>query len=385
MNKKKWILITSATIGILILSSGFVLRYLSDMDNRYANHLFMKFSGKQVSESSFFEAIKEGQVLQDSEFLKKYGYDQTFFRRKYLKGFILWCAFLILLLSLFSFIFYAFEKKSRAQILKAIIKQLEDLEHSPPLFHSFHDEGYDLLNDAIQKNIRTLNHMKNDAETSEKNMTRNLQDIAHQIKTPLTSMSLMTELLSETDESSHSEILSRLEKQISRLSTLTDSLLKLSTLDQAHFTFNKKTVPVQDLFKNVFSSLEYLAQPKSIVFDWRFGADSTIECDPYWTAEGFYNLIKNAIEHSVDGGVIVIAHQQNALYHEFIIDDAGNGFIKEEIPYLFKRFYRGKNAKPDSVGIGLSISKSIFEGQGGQLSAVNHKGHGRFHLKQFIS
>lgn len=385
MNRKKLIFITSIGMGMFIISSWLVLNYLSAMDRRYTNHLFLKLVDTPVSESSFIEAIKEDQSLHDTETLNKYGYDDTFFKRKYLKMVVLWSTFSIFLFSLLAFVCYTFEKKSRTQILKSIVTQLDCLEQSQPLFRTYHDEGYDLLNDAIQKNLRALNLMKNAAEASQKNMTQNLQDIAHQIKTPLTSMSLMTELLSESNEDTQKEILCRLENQISRLSALTDSLLKLSTLTQPHFNFNKKQTSVQAIFKSVFSSLEYLAQSKSIVFDCRFNLESIIECDLYWTTEGFYNLIKNAIEHSVEGGVIIISHHQNNLYHEFIIDDAGNGFVKEDLPYLFNRFYRGKNAKPDSVGIGLSISKSIFEGQGGQLSAHNYNGHGRFHLKQFIS
>lgn len=104
--------------------------------------------------------------------------------------------------------------------------------------------------------------------------------------------------------------------------------------------------------------------------------------DPEWTMEAIMNLMKNCAEHSV-GRSIHCAYEQNPLYTEILIWDEGEGFAKEDIRYLFERFYRGKNAKEGGIGIGLAFAKEIIERQNGTIRAQNRKEGGACFIVRF--
>lgn len=114
------------------------------------------------------------------------------------------------------------------------------------------------------------------------------------------------------------------------------------------------------------------------------GDNVIIKGDSYWLGEAFLNIIKNCIEHLEDNGEINIFIESNPIFTEAKIEDNGSGFLKEDLPYIFKRFYKGKNANKDSIGIGLSIAKSIIEKHNGEISVENKKeGGARFKIKLY--
>ncbi|WP_026065291.1 sensor histidine kinase [Amphibacillus jilinensis] len=211
-----------------------------------------------------------------------------------------------------------------------------------------------------------------------------ISDISHQLKTPLTSMMVMADLLrdSKLNEEKRIEFTRNISVQLERMEWLVSSLLKLSKIDAGTVLFKKEQVKVLDLIRKavgpVLISID-IKQLKLVV-----GNDETVSFlgDLNWTAEAILNILKNCVEHSKNKGTIKINFSENALSTEITIEDDGPGIPKEDIPYIFKRFYKGKNANEDSVGIGLAMAYSIIKSQGGAIEVISQPGQGaQFQIK----
>ena len=215
-------------------------------------------------------------------------------------------------------------------------------------------------------------------------LTNAISDISHQLKTPLTSMTVMADLLSESElpPEKRTEFTRNIRIQLERIGWLVSSLLKFSKIDAGTVQFKKDPISVRTLFQK---SLEPVLIPMDIKEQTvSIKGDDTVSFlgDLNWTAEAVINILKNCVEHTPEGGEISISFAENALYTEVIIADNGKGIPKEELPYVFQRFYKGKNASEDSVGIGLALSHSIITSQNGDINIKSEKGIGtQFHIK----
>lgn len=239
-----------------------------------------------------------------------------------------------------------------------------------------------ILQSEIYKVTVSLKEQNEHLKSDKNRLEDLLSDISHQFKTPLTSISLMTDLLIETDlDPEQKELFSmQVQAQLKRLTWLTNALLKLSRLDANSVQFQPKRVKLSELIDNAAGSLEVLMDLKQqeMVVE----TEGEIFCDLYWTAEALTNVIKNCIEHSPEGGKISLRASENALFSEIVIEDNGSGIPPEDLPYLFERFYRGRYVTKDSVGIGLAMSKAIINAQSGTLTAANAKNSGAvFYLR----
>lgn len=199
-----------------------------------------------------------------------------------------------------------------------------------------------------------------------------LSDISHQLKTPLTSMLMMTDLLCDSSlpEGKRAEFTARMRNQLERLEWLVSSLLKLSKLDAKTVRFSPRAVPAKRLFEAAAAPLLIPAELKNqtILFS---DNGMSLYCDEKWTAEALLNILKNCVEHTPENGVISLSCSDNPIYTEIRVEDSGHGISEGDLPYIFKRFYRGKDAADDSVGIGLSMAAVIIREQGGAIDAKN--------------
>ena len=215
-------------------------------------------------------------------------------------------------------------------------------------------------------------------------LTNAISDISHQLKTPLTSMTVMADLLSEPElpPEKRTEFTRNIRIQLERIGWLVSSLLKFSKIDAGTVQFKKDPISARTLFQK---SLEPVLIPMDIKEQTvSIKGDDAVSFlgDLNWTAEAVINILKNCVEHTPEGGEISISFAENALYTEVIIADNGKGIPKEELPYVFQRFYKGKNASEDSVGIGLALSHSIITNQNGDIHIKSEKGIGtQFHIK----
>ncbi len=215
-------------------------------------------------------------------------------------------------------------------------------------------------------------------------LTDAISDISHQLKTPLTSMMVMSDLL-RADELSiekRKEFTRNIRVQLERIEWLVSSLLKLSKIDAGTAFFKKEAVSVNKL---VEKSLEPLLIPMDIkeqTVNIVGEEHVTFQGDFNWTVEAVLNILKNCVEHTNEFGKINISFSENPIFTEIIIADNGKGIGKEDLPYIFKRFYRGKNAGEDSVGIGLAMAHSIITRQNGAIEVKSEVGKGtQFHIK----
>ncbi|MDH6427334.1 MULTISPECIES: HAMP domain-containing sensor histidine kinase [unclassified Paenibacillus] len=215
-------------------------------------------------------------------------------------------------------------------------------------------------------------------------LTNAISDISHQLKTPLTSMTVMADLLSDPDldVEKRIEFTRKISLQLDRVGWLVSSLLKFSKIDAGTIQFKKDSIKVKKL---VQKSMEPILIPMDIK-EQRIlieGEDATSLIGDYnWTTEAMINILKNCVEHTPTGGEITISFAENTLFTEIVITDNGKGIPKAEIPYIFKRFYKGTNANEDSVGIGLALAQSIITEQNGTIDVVSEVGKGtQFRIK----
>ncbi|WP_310225261.1 HAMP domain-containing sensor histidine kinase [Paenibacillus qinlingensis] len=205
-----------------------------------------------------------------------------------------------------------------------------------------------------------------------------ISDISHQIKTPLASMTVMTDLLlnPSLSEDKRIEFISNTSVQLERMDWLVSSLLKLSKIDAGVVTFRKEHIKVEELIRKAIQPILIPMDIKEQILSISGDKSASFTGDMNWTAEALINIMKNCVEHTPEGGALSITYTENLLYTEIIVEDTGKGISKDELPYILKRFYKGKGASEGSVGIGLSMSQSIISNQNGDIYVTSELGKG---------
>ena len=233
-----------------------------------------------------------------------------------------------------------------------------------------------ILRNNIYKATTTLNIQKDLLAGDKKALSDALADISHQLKTPLTSMMVMNDLLgSEEDPEKRAEFLSVQSDQLDRMNWLVQTLLKLSKIDAGTIVMKPGEIGAESLITDILKPFEVQMDIKGIMCE--LSSDEiTFKCDRNWTIEAVQNIVKNCIEHMDEGGRLSLSAEETNLYSQIIIRDTGSGIAEEDIPHIFERFYKGKNAGKDSVGIGLALAKSVMEGQHGDILVSSKEGEG---------
>jgi len=207
--------------------------------------------------------------------------------------------------------------------------------------------------------------------TEECNRTSQLTaDISHQLKTPLTTLRLYTEL----DNAPHMD--ASLE-QIQRMENLIQSLLRLERLCADGYAFHFAPADAASIVREQWQSLQTIWPNKKLTVQ---GA-ACIRCDERWLGEAFLNLLKNACEHTGEDGTIWVRLERTDAAFFCIMEDNGGGVAPEELPKLFQRFYRAEHQSKSGAGIGLAIVKEIIQRHHGHITAEN----GKYGLKMTIS
>ena len=209
-----------------------------------------------------------------------------------------------------------------------------------------------------------------------------ISDISHQLKTPMTSLIILNDLMYEDlPKETKIEFLDKIKSQLNRMEWLIKSMLKLSKVEAKVIDFEKKEVKVSELIKKSISPSLISMEIKNIELTVNGDENISYIGDINWSCEAFVNIIKNCVEHTDTNGKINISYEENPLYCEVVIKDSGEGIDKKDLPHIFKRFYKGKSSKDDSVGIGLAMAKSIIESQNGDIYVKSEKNKGsEFHI-----
>ena len=206
-----------------------------------------------------------------------------------------------------------------------------------------------------------------------------LSDISHQIKTPLTAITIMTDLLKQPDlpEEKRIEFVEKIDRQTSKITWLIRNLLTLSQLEADMLKMHKESVEIYDILRSVCQSLELLAEIRGVELSLQQpGEKIMVDCDRAWTAEAFSNIIKNCVEHTQTGGRVFVSVMQNNFGTSVTIEDNGDGIAGEDLPHIFERFYKGKHGSGESVGIGLALARQIILRQNGTIQVRSVEGEG---------
>lgn len=270
--------------------------------------------------------------------------------------------------------FFAFTKaryKSIAQISDQIDLVLHNADY---LYIGESDEGeLSILQSEIKKMTLRIREQNNALKREKEHLADSLADIAHQLRTPLTSVNLILSLLENNPDENERKALIRETKELFvQMDWLLTSLLKLSRLDAGIVVFQGEQIDVNTLISAALHPFLIPMELHDIALQIDVPKGTIIQGDSGWLSEAIQNILKNCMETAGDNGKIEIVCEDNPLYTEIAIHDSGGGFEKEDLPCLFDRFYRGKNAGVTGYGIGLALCKMIITRQGGTITAKNH-------------
>lgn len=280
-------------------------------------------------------------------------------------------------------VWYRRERRLEEMIL--YLMKLQDQLELPEM-EKYSEGQLGVLQSEIYKLVVQIQKRSKGAVQKKEYLAGMLSDISHQIKTPLTSITLMTDLLKnpDLDEAKRIEFIDKIDSQVSRITWLIRNLLTLSQLDANMLKLKREEVKVQELLLKACQPFEILAELKEIELS--VAADEQIQmlCDEHWTAEAVSNIVKNCIEHTQPGGKVLISASQNNFATNILIKDNGEGIAKEHLPYIFERFYKAGNTSGDSVGIGLAMSRQMIMMQNGSIGVDSEEGVGtEFHIKMY--
>jgi signal transduction histidine kinase len=232
------------------------------------------------------------------------------------------------------------------------------------------------LNTMSERLSDTVQALRNEKFFLKKLIT----DISHQLKTPLASLIMFNDILESDKTMSEQEqrkFLRESKNQLDRMEWLIKNMMKMAKLEAGVVEFDKKEALISETIQRSIAGLKLIASDKNISINVSGSDKITVMHDINWTTEAFSNIIKNSIEHCASGSEINICWEENNVFVQIILSDNGAGISKEELPKIFNRFYKGSNSSsPTNIGIGLYITKTIIEGQGGSIYAYSQEGQG---------
>lgn len=316
-----------------------------------------------------------GELAQEN-ILYAYGYRPKDFQPATGKYVMIFAAAGALAGGMFFLLVLLFRHKKEMERVKAMTEYLEKVSAKGSGALMYSEEGeYSKLQDEIYKTVTALYQTRDAALEAKKNFAENLYNIAHQLKTPITSISLSMQMMQKNPSLKQIE---QVRVQLLRLNALEEALLLLSRIDSGTLPLECREVDVFTLLELAADNLQELFREAGVSVDIPESGSVSIWGDLEWTMEAVMNLLKNCMEHTPPGGCVHCFYEQNPLYTQIKIQDEGIGFAKEDLPHLFERFYRGRNAKKGGIGVGLSLARGIVESQNGTLTAGNCKEGGAY-------
>lgn len=347
---------------------------------RYAKQVQFKqmgtFCGKLIeaqpdAEQAVWKALKESENIDESEnknILLSFGYRAEDLKYDNSKVFLY--SFLGFagggILFLLSFWYWHRRTSLRIRQLTDYLEKINTGHQG--LILDVAEDDFSRLQDEIYKTVTVLHQTREAAVEAKNNFADNLSNIAHQLKTPITAISLSTQMMKLHPSPEYPV---KIQRQLNRLTYLEESLLVLSRIDAGALVLNQSSVDVFTLLTLAADNLQELSVHKKVFIDIPEMDEVKMNADLEWTMEAIMNLFKNCMEHSPEGAAVHCSCDTNPLYVQILIWDEGEGFHKEDLPHLFERFYCGENANDGSTGIGLSLAKEIIEMQNGILRAGN--------------
>lgn len=321
--------------------------------------------------------ILDGKVI-SKNVLKEYGIniDNDYFilnsKKDYIQGLIINNIIIIIFIILFILISFI-NKKNQSKKIKEITNLVEQINRKNYYLNIDNNTEDDLsiLKNEIYKTTIMLKEEAYNSNNDKINIKKSIEDISHQLKTPLTSISVMLDNIIDDpnmEDDVRNDFIIDINREINNINFLIKSLLKLSRFDVNVVKYNNTNNSIKSIINKVINNVSTLSDLKNVRIDINIKNDFNIYCDFNWQVEAITNIVKNSIEHSFENKNIIINASNEKLYSKIEIINYGKGISSKDLKYIFDRFYKGEDSSEDSFGIGLSLSKTIIEKNNGKIS-----------------
>ena len=286
------------------------------------------------------------------------------------------------------FIMISLQHQKREKNIAELISYLSHVQDGLelPSLSNMQEGQLGILQSEIYKLVVILQEQYSREQQEKTYLADMLSNISHQVKTPITAITILLDLLEapDLDEEKRMEYTRKIDKQIQRITWLVKNLLTLSQLEAGMLTLKKEQITVEQLLRKCMEPFEIMAELKAVELNVTIPKKMEILCDVHWTREAVSNVIKNCIEHTAEGGSVSVWVEQNNIVTHIYVKDTGEGISKKDMVHIFERFYKGEHASKSSVGIGLAMAKEIFLKQNGTIEVESEQGKGScFHLKLY--
>ena len=386
----KSIIISIICILVFLLLNKIEYKKYSLEYNKKINSLTKTIQEKypDVTEEEIVKIIK----TEKEDNLKQYGIDikeQSIIEKndnEYKKIEIIKILILIIFVTITNYIYLKYNNKKDKKISE-LTKLVDDINHRKYKIEIDEDEDeLSILKHEIYKTTLMLREQADNSLKDKKELKKSIDDISHQLKTPLTSILINIDNITDNpniDDETKEKFIREIKRETYNIKSLVETLLKLSKFDVNTIEFYNKKIKIKDLINNSVQKVSTLADLKNIKINISGNLEETIICDMNWQIEAISNIIKNGIEHSKEGSKIDIKTETNNIYTKIEITNYGNKIDEEDQKHIFERFYKGNNSKEDSIGIGLALSKSIIETNNGRISVNSNDNKTSFIIKFF--
>lgn len=346
----------------------------------------------KITDKEIIEIINND-TLKTNDFFNKYGIDVNNKSilikndRDYHKFLAINLSFLTITVVILLIIYIRYNYKKEKDI-KDIIKCIEQInkKNYEIQIDSISEDELSILKNEIYKTTIMLKEAAENSSKDKLNLKKSLEDISHQLKTPLTSILVMLDNIiedSNMEEKIRNDFIVDIKRNVLNINFLVQSLLKLSKFDANAIHFVKQENDLKTIVEESIKNVSTLCDLRNINIKLNIKENSKIICDDKWQIEALTNIIKNAIEHSKNNSNIIINIKNNNVYSMIEVIDFGEGIAKKDIKHIFERFYRCKNTKTDSIGIGLALAKTIIEEDKGTISVESNKLETKFIIKYY--
>lgn len=346
----------------------------------------------KITDKEIIEIINND-TLKTNDFFNKYGIDVNNKSilikndRDYHKFLAINLSFLTITVVILLIIYIRYNYKKEKDI-KDIIKCIEQInkKNYEIQIDSISEDELSILKNEIYKTTIMLKEAAENSSKDKLNLKKSLEDISHQLKTPLTSILVMLDNIiedSNMEEKIRNDFIVDIKRNVLNINFLVQSLLKLSKFDANTVHFVKQENDLKTIVEESIKNVSTLCDLRNINIKLNIKENSKIICDDKWQIEALTNIIKNAIEHSKNNSNIIINIENNNVYSMIEVIDFGEGIAKKDIKYIFERFYKCKNTKTDSIGIGLALAKTIIEEDKGTISVESNKLETKFIIKYY--
>ena len=296
------------------------------------------------------------------------------------------CAVTVVITSAAFMLFYEVILSQRRDQVMKLCDNIDRILRSDDLisFDEYKEGELSVLSAEIHKMTIRLREQNAELKNEKQFAKEALEDISHQLRTPLTSVMMILGLMRSSDltDTERVEYLRDLYELLARMKWLIETMLSLSRIEADAVKFAKNTVSCRELIAQSIEIVSVTAELKNVEIRTEINGEPEFIGDLHYTSEAVVNLLKNAIEHTPQGGTVTVTANGSNISSNITITDTGEGIPEKELPHIFERFYRSSEYTKNGFGIGLALARMIVTGQNGTIKAENSPdGGARFILR----